>query len=106
MIMIFLIVLMINGCQPNSRAEQHGQQNAKAIKYPCTSMPDSPILTYEIPCDVNTDHRLSPQIQHRKFDYYGWQMFVGLNWPPRENGLPDPHKTIGDTGDNKTVSLA
>lgn len=38
----------------------------------------------------------------RLFDEVSWQAFLALNWPAKDNGEPDPSKTLDDTAAPRT----
>jgi hypothetical protein len=81
------------------------------VTAPVTSKPAAPLLTQlsahapiTLPFDVDVA-KVDAFLKNndvagaqRLFDEVSWQAFLALNWPAKDNGEPDPSKSLDDAG--------
>jgi hypothetical protein len=59
-----------------------------------------PVLTYELPHDVDLAQKMPQQAD---FDLYSWKEFVALNWPANADGTPNKKVKIGEESKARRV---
>lgn len=95
-----LCSVLLCACSPSDEAKSEAESNLAtapenaAVNSPPTS-PPLPVLSANIPLEINAQPPITLESLQHDFDVFSWQSFVALNWPATANGTADTSKVIG-----------